>query len=103
MLTQEQKLVEIEAALLAIAYMVGDPVPANLIDVLYGIVMDILGAPDCDTDRELFKELLGRHTSNASPELVAWFQGMQDQAAAAKPLFDKILIEAVKKEEAPKG
>ncbi len=103
MLTHEQKLVEIEAALLAIAYMVGDPVPANLVDVLHGIVVDILDAPDCDTDRELFKELLARHTSNPSPELLAWFRDMQVQAAAAKPLFDKVLIEAVKKEEAPKG
>ena len=31
---------------------------------------------------ELFKELLARHTSNSSPELVAWFRDMQVQAAA---------------------
>ena len=103
MLTDEQKLVEIEAGLIAIAYLLGDPVPANLIDVLHGIVVDTLDAPDCDTDRELFKELLARHTSNPSPELLAWFRGMQVQAAAAKPLFNKVLVEAVKREEAPKG
>ncbi len=102
MLTQEQKLVEIEAALISIAYMVGDPVPANLIDVLHGIVMDILDAPDCETDRELFKELLARHASNPSPKLVAWFRRMQIHAAAAQPLFDKALIEAVKREKAAK-
>ncbi len=103
MLTDEQKLVEIEAGLIAIAYMVGDPVPDNLIDVLHGIVIDFLDAPDCETDRELFKELLARHVSNPSSELVTWFRRMQIHAAAAQPLFDKALIEAVKKEEAPKG
>ena len=100
MLTDEQKLVEIEAGLIAIAYMLGDPVPANVIDALHRVVVDNLNAPECETDRELFKELLLRLTSKPSPELVGWFRTMQDSAVAAKPLFDKTLIEAVKRETA---